>query len=118
MPVAILALAAMALWQLTGPAFVAAPARSQVPELTGAAALAGLMAYAPVPAEAAELTGDGFGPGEITVCLIPIVFTLFGLYNDLKDRPPIPEDAEYDPYPMDPDYIDRNFGRGKYKYWK
>mmetsp|Transcript_13597 Transcript_13597/g.44123 ORF Transcript_13597/g.44123 Transcript_13597/m.44123 type:complete len:130 (+) Transcript_13597:83-472(+) len=39
-----------------------------------AAAIAGLAAAAPQPAQAAELTFDGFGPGELVAIFVPIIY--------------------------------------------
>merc|ERR1712187_230956 len=78
--------AAIALWQLAGLAFVVPPkSPSRVQEVAGAAALAGAIAATPQPAHAVELTFDGWGPTELTAIIIPFVFVTF-LYAEWESK--------------------------------
>merc|ERR1711972_754694 len=78
--------ATIALWQLTGFAFVAPPrAPPRVQEVAGAAALAGAIAGIPQPAHAVEIDFNGWGPTELTAIIIPAVFVLF-LYGEWESK--------------------------------
>eukprot|EP00420_Gonyaulax_spinifera_P029248 CAMPEP_0197874740 /NCGR_PEP_ID=MMETSP1439-20131203/4187_1 /TAXON_ID=66791 /ORGANISM="Gonyaulax spinifera, Strain CCMP409" /LENGTH=100 /DNA_ID=CAMNT_0043493897 /DNA_START=83 /DNA_END=381 /DNA_ORIENTATION=- len=74
------ALAAIALCQLLGVAFVPTPQVQLRGGLqhgaAGAASLAGAIAVAPQAASAAELTYDGFGPPELVAITIPLVWCI------------------------------------------
>eukprot|EP00444_Apocalathium_aciculiferum_P057130 CAMPEP_0183600224 /NCGR_PEP_ID=MMETSP0371-20130417/179826_1 /TAXON_ID=268820 /ORGANISM="Peridinium aciculiferum, Strain PAER-2" /LENGTH=180 /DNA_ID=CAMNT_0025812297 /DNA_START=61 /DNA_END=604 /DNA_ORIENTATION=- len=70
--------AAALLCRLAGPAFLPAPATGSM-QLRGhhaaaAASLATLAAAQPQAAHAAELTFDGFGPGELVAIFVPIIY--------------------------------------------
>eukprot|EP00421_Protoceratium_reticulatum_P022540 CAMPEP_0168397086 /NCGR_PEP_ID=MMETSP0228-20121227/20882_1 /TAXON_ID=133427 /ORGANISM="Protoceratium reticulatum, Strain CCCM 535 (=CCMP 1889)" /LENGTH=128 /DNA_ID=CAMNT_0008410547 /DNA_START=30 /DNA_END=416 /DNA_ORIENTATION=+ len=75
----VLGLAAACAWQLVGLSFVApprTPAQAGPETGLGAAVLAGAALAGPQAASAAELTGDGFGPAELTAIAIPLVLVV------------------------------------------
>jgi uncharacterized membrane protein len=80
---AVLAVALIALSQL---AFVAAPKSSSLRgHEAAAAAAAGIVLLAPVPALAVEQTFDGWGAPELTATALPLFFVIF-LYLDWESK--------------------------------
>ncbi|CAK0861182.1 unnamed protein product [Prorocentrum cordatum] len=92
---AVLALAALALRQLTVCAFVAPPrAGADAPHAAAALAGAGVVATVPLPAQAIELTYEGFGAPELLVIALPWLIAIPGFTQWLVVQPFKDEDVK------------------------
>jgi len=91
---AVLAAVAIVLCKLAAPAFVPSP-RAQAPNAAVAAAtLATAGATIPQPAQAIELTYDGFGAPELVAIFLPWVFAIPAYTEWLMQQPWKEEDIK------------------------
>ncbi|CAK0901928.1 unnamed protein product [Prorocentrum cordatum] len=91
---AVLALAALVLRQLTARAFVAPPRAQADVHAAAALAGAGVVATAPLPAQAIELTYEGFGAPELLVIALPWLIAIPGFTQWLMVQPFKDEDVK------------------------